>query len=92
MSKPLDRKLPYMMEGVPAANSGAQVRSIRDAAQLIMNAPCGEEKARAAIERINRREGQPRLIEKVLHEHYEKNIGAVRLNARHIENQLRKAK
>ena len=80
--------LPYSMIGTPEPNSGVREVSTREIATMMANNP----KARAALELINRFEKSPRMVEKVIHEDYSKNITHVRNEKYRLDIAQRKAK
>ena len=78
---------PYEMLGTPEPGTGCKILSMAEVVK-IMQDPRNQE----AVERINRMEGKPRMVEKILHEAHGKNTATIEFNKRQIDDQLKKEK
>jgi hypothetical protein len=79
---------PYELRGLPnpRIDKGVRLLSLKQVEEILRTNPY----AREAIARINMREGVPRMVQKVLHEHAEKNKAVIENNKFVIDQQLKR--
>jgi hypothetical protein len=81
-------KTPYMMRGTPRAGGGAKVLSAQELAFMLDTNPV----LAGAVERVNRFEGKPRMIQVLMHGRDARNAAVERMNARQIHAGILKQK